>query len=126
MIDIQKQIAYWRKSAEEDWSVGQTLVSAGKIRHGLFFLHLAMEKMLKAHVCKATLNLAPRLHSLVQLAEMSKLRFSEAQMNALADLNRFNLAGRYPDMLAPGISQKEAFVRRRAARGVFQWLKNQL
>ena len=80
-MDIMKQVQYWKASALEDWQVGAGLVRAGKIRHGLFFLHLAMEKMLKAHVCKATRNLAPHLHSLVQLAEMSKLSFSEAKMN---------------------------------------------
>ena len=50
MIDIAKQIAYWRVGAEEDWVVAQKLVADESIRHGLFFAHLALEKILKAHV----------------------------------------------------------------------------
>ena len=41
-IDIEKQVAYWRAIAEEDWDVGRLLVEQGKTRHGLFFLHLAL------------------------------------------------------------------------------------
>jgi hypothetical protein len=40
MVDIGKQIGYWRSGAEEDWSVGRHLVSRGSLRHGLFFAHL--------------------------------------------------------------------------------------
>ena len=50
MVDISKQIEYWNRSAQEDWQVAQQLVESGKIRHGLFFAHLALEKVLKAHV----------------------------------------------------------------------------
>lgn len=51
MINIEKQIAHWRNGAEEDWSVAQELIERGRVRHGLFFAHLALEKMLKAHYC---------------------------------------------------------------------------
>ncbi len=54
MIDIEKQIAYWRKGASEDWHVAKQLVKSQQTRHGLFFAHLALEKLLKAHVCRHT------------------------------------------------------------------------
>ena len=73
MIDILKQIDYWRSGAEEDWSVAKKLVKEKKVRHGLFFAHLTMEKLVKAHVCKKTVDLAPRIHNLVRLAEISSL-----------------------------------------------------
>jgi len=37
MVDIQKQIAYWRNGAREDWAVAEELIGNGRIRHGLFF-----------------------------------------------------------------------------------------
>ena len=67
-----------------------------KIRHGLFIAHLALEKMLKAHVC---LELAPRIHNLVRLAEMAGLKLSETQIDLLADASEFNIEGRYSKML---------------------------
>ncbi len=43
MIDIQKQIDYWRNGAVEDYDVAKSLIDQRKIRHGLFFAHLALE-----------------------------------------------------------------------------------
>ena len=61
MIDIDKKIAFWRGSAEEDMAVARDLVHRNRTRHGLFFAHLALEKALKAHVCRVTKDIAPRL-----------------------------------------------------------------
>jgi HEPN domain-containing protein len=68
MIDIAQQVHFWRDGAQEDLTVVQELLERGRIRHGLFFMHLALEKLLKAHVCRQTHDLAPRLHNLVRLA----------------------------------------------------------
>jgi HEPN domain-containing protein len=43
----------------------------------LFFAHLALEKLLKAHVCRATRDLAPRVHALLRLAERAGLMLPE-------------------------------------------------
>lgn len=59
MIDIDKQISFWRNSAEEDLAVARDLVHRNRIRHGLFFAHLALEKALKAHVCCVTQDIHP-------------------------------------------------------------------
>lgn len=37
MIDTEKQVAYWRAGAVEDWGVAQELLESRKIRHALFF-----------------------------------------------------------------------------------------
>ena len=50
MIDVDKQIAYWRNSSLEDWEVAQELIALERSRHALFFTHLSVEKMLKAHI----------------------------------------------------------------------------
>jgi hypothetical protein len=53
-MNVAKQIDYWCTSSNEDWDVAVGLLERGKIRHGLFFLHLSLEKILKAHVLFAT------------------------------------------------------------------------
>jgi HEPN domain-containing protein len=63
MINIQKQVAYWRNGASEDWQVATELVRRKRLRHGFFFAHLALEEALKAHVCYHTKDLAPRMHN---------------------------------------------------------------
>ena len=46
-MDIIRQIEYWRLGASEDWEVAVELISSRRTRHGLFFAHLALEKLLK-------------------------------------------------------------------------------
>jgi len=122
MIDIDKQISFWRNSAEEDLAVARDLVHRNRIRHGLFFAHLALEKALKAHVCCVTQDIPPRLHNLVRLAELAELDIQPAQVDILAEMNSFNIEGRYPDALSPPPSQEEARHYMTQAEEVFQWL----
>jgi hypothetical protein len=42
MVDIAKQVTYWRDSAKEDWAVAFELVDGDRQRYGLFFAHLAL------------------------------------------------------------------------------------
>lgn len=125
-IDIDKQVAYWRASAEEDWDVGRSLVEKGKYRHGLFFLHLALEKVLKAHVCLTTKDFAPRIHSLRRLSALSGLSITEENADFLAAFERYDIAGRYPDTLSPPPTREEARSRQSTAQEVFTWLIHQL
>jgi HEPN domain-containing protein len=79
MMDVEKQVAFWRAGALEDWTVAQELVQNGRHRHGLFFAHLSLEKLLKACVVRQSGDLAPRLHNLVRLAQLTSLSLTEAQ-----------------------------------------------
>jgi HEPN domain-containing protein len=125
MFDIQKQIEYWKLSAREDWEVARNLVHDNKTRHGLFFAHLAIEKALKAHVCRSTRTLSPRIHNLVRLSELAGLDVGPERLDVLADMNQFNVEGRYPEMLqAPSLEESEEYIMR--AEEVLQWLLKQL
>ena len=44
MINIDKQVEYWRNGAIEDWQVGKELIGRDHFRHGLFFIHLALKR----------------------------------------------------------------------------------
>jgi hypothetical protein len=126
VVDIEKQVTYWRSGAEEDWLVGLDLVSQNRVRHGLIFIHMAFEKILKAHVCRRIQDIAPRLHNLIRLAEMAGIALDQHQQNILADINVFSIQGRYPDMLLPSPSPELAQEVLDQATELFQWLTNQL
>ena len=81
-------------SAEEDMAVARDLVHRNHTRHGLFFAHLGLEKALKAHVCRATKDIAPRLHNLIRLSELAELHLQPAQVDILAEMNSFNVEGK--------------------------------
>jgi HEPN domain-containing protein len=125
MIDIQKQIAHWQNGAAEDWQVALDLANLERTRHSLFFAHLALEMTLKAHICRATNNLAPRIHSLLRLAESSDLNLSEDQFAFLARFDRYQIEGRYPDALpsAPGLETTRQELEKVAE--ILEWMNKQ-
>lgn len=124
-MNREKQIQYWRIGAREDWEVARELVQAGRIRHGLFFAHLALEKLLKAHVSRHTDALAPRIHSLLRLAAQTGLQLTAEQSAFLGRFDRFQIEGRYPDVLPVELDYKTANQELTRAREVFEWLENQ-
>lgn len=126
MIDIKKQIAYWQNGSYEDWTVALELFKRQRIRHSLFFAHLALEKMLKAIVCRKTNDLAPPIHNLVRLADLGGIILNEEQRDLFADVNEFNIEGRYPEMLTPPPLEDEAHKYLKKIEEVIQWLKNLL
>jgi len=126
MVDIVKHISYWRETAQEDWDVGFKLIDAGHTRHGLFFVHLALEKLLKALVCKHTGDIAPRIHNLLRLVELTGIAVTTAQLNTLADMNAFHIEGRYPESMTPPPTAQEARAYMAAAEEVYQWLTKKL
>lgn len=123
---IDKHIAYWSNSAAEDWEVGSTLIRDNKIRHGLFLIHLALEKVLKAHFCQSQNAMAPKIHSLIRLAEKAKLDLNEEELDFLSEFDRFDIAGRYPDHLTPIPTRPDAMNKMARAGELYQWLLNQL
>ncbi len=124
MIDIAKQVEFLRAGSEEDFAVASDLIGRGKIRHGLFFLHLSLEKALKAEVCRVTRDVAPRMHSLVRLASLAEVHFPGDKVETLVELNEFNIEGRYPELLSPVPSAAEAGDYVARAEGILQWLNN--
>ena len=52
MINIQKQIDYWIRGAEDDLVTADLLIRGMRILHGLFFCHLVIEKSLKSALCE--------------------------------------------------------------------------
>ncbi|MEJ2705764.1 MAG: HEPN domain-containing protein [Sedimentisphaerales bacterium] len=106
MLNVPKQVEYWVGTAEEDFEVGSNLIKANKTRHGLFFIHLAVEKMLKACVCKNQKRTPPKIHRLLSLAKMAGIELDNEQTDLLTEINEFNLEGRYPPGFCQNARQK--------------------
>ena len=75
-----------------------------------FFVHLALEKALKAVVCRVTRDTPPEFHNLVRLSELAGLEPSRDQLDTLAQMNAFNIEGRYSDMIQPSPTSAEVRV----------------
>jgi HEPN domain-containing protein len=125
-VDVQKQVDYWKAGSQEDIEVAEMLCEQGRFRHGLFFAHLAIEKMLKAHVTRQTANVPPKIHNLSRLAEMSGLSFTPEQSLFLRDLGTYQIEGRYPETLPATMDRDTALTDIRRIKELTQWLIGQL
>ena len=101
MKDKDQHIEYWLSTAKEDLETVDYLFAGDRFVHALFFSHLALEKVLKAHWVKNNEeNTPPKSHNLIYLVEKSNLSLREAETDFLQQLNAWQIEGRYPDYLS--------------------------
>ena len=91
-------IKYWVDTANKDWIAIKKMLECRSYVHALFFMHLVLEKLLKAHWVKDNKgNHPPRTHDLVKLHSESKVQMKDVDMDFLRIMNDFQLEGRYPE-----------------------------
>ena len=91
-------IAHWLMMAERDWKSVLALHEAGQSIHALFFSHLVIEKILKAHWAKDNLESEPpRIHALEYLYNQTDLKLESHHVDLLGVINSWNLEERYQD-----------------------------
>jgi len=96
-FNLERQIEYWKNLSNSDILTAEILIEKRRFLHGLFFCHLSIEKILKAHYVKQNLNLAPKTHNLLYLLDNTKLSLNDSQMQLLGILLKYQLEGRYPE-----------------------------
>lgn len=87
----------WLKGAEDAWDTAQTLLVAKKFDHSLFFIHLSLEKIIKAVFAKNHNEYPPLIHNLAKLANISGITLTVKQKSQLTTATEFNVSGRYED-----------------------------
>jgi HEPN domain-containing protein len=117
-INVDKQVAHWRDGALSTWDK--------RIMLGLFAVHLALEKAVKAHVVRTTGKLPPKMHNLIRLSELAGLDLSVEHKKVLAEINEYNIEGRYSDVLPPPVTLEDANYYLKRAKGTLEWLVNLL
>ncbi len=100
MIDnkIVNIINYWKSGSDKDFqSVEDIANNTSSFIQALFFLHLSIEKALKAYYVFKFQTQAPFAHGLIYLAEKCELELIDNDVDTLVEINQFNLQTRYPD-----------------------------
>lgn len=98
LLNMENLVNYWRISSIDDFESAKDIFSrTHRITQALFFLHLAIEKALKALVVFRTNQHAPLTHNLLSLATKAQIDLSTDQRTFLAEVNEFNLECRYPE-----------------------------
>ena len=98
MMTKQDHINYWIEAANRDWEAIQAMYDAKTFVYALFFAHLVLEKLLKAHWVKDNENnFPPKTHNLLNISAYTSLQFSIDEEVFLAKMDQFQIEGRYPD-----------------------------
>ncbi|MCK6567556.1 MAG: DNA-binding protein [Chloroflexi bacterium] len=75
------------------------MLRTGRYLYAIFLCHLALEKMLKAHVAEATQSLPIKTHDLIYLVKTSGLELQEDHLDFIGKINTASIPTRYPDDL---------------------------
>lgn len=90
-------IEYWKTSALDAFDSSDKLFRSKKYNHSLFFVHLALEKILKALYIQIKKDSPPPIHDLIRLSEKSGLDLDEKTKLELVEISTFNVSARYDD-----------------------------
>jgi HEPN domain-containing protein len=126
---MEEDIRYWLEIAEYDLGTAEAMLGSARYIYVLFMCQQTLEKALKAHVAKATLQLPPRLHNLLRLSELAALILKEEDKKYLEKLNYYYLGSRYPEdrkTLAKEVTKQLAEEYLRKTKELFIWLKEML
>ena len=94
----QEAVRYWLEGAEEAWKTAKHLYKGKRYDHSLFFVHLTIEKVLKAVYIDGKSEAPPLVHNLSKLAKDCALALSEREIKQLDEISKFNISARYEDI----------------------------
>ena len=97
-MEMNEYMEFWMDSSDDDFQAMMHLFEKGDYLHSLFFAHLVLEKLLKAHFVKDnSVDFPPKTHNLLLLSSQTKLSPTVEHLRLLSQMNQFQLDARYPD-----------------------------
>jgi len=114
---LNKLFQFWNEESKRDFESAKAIIKEAKrYGGGLFFLHLSIEKKLKALYCRKFERHAPMTHNLLTLTENCQINLPKKLLKELATINEFNMSTRYPD-------EKQKIMKRFNQKFANQYLK---
>ncbi len=96
-METEKLLKYCYINAQRKMDTASALMRSKKYADALFFCHLAIEFMLKGKYVEIKKEMFPITHDLENLTRKINIDLSPNQKTDLAEINTFNIAGRYDD-----------------------------
>lgn len=105
------------------------MLETGRRIYVVFMCHMALEKMLKAHVTEVTQTIPAKSHDLIYLVKKSGLTVPSAHLEFIGKINNASVPTRYPDDLQRTLSEYTGPVVReywQRTEEALTWLKQEL
>ena len=102
---VRKDTSNWIALADYDIETANHMLSTGRYLYVVFLCHLALEKLLKAHVAEVTQTVPIKTHDLIYLVKKSGLDLPENHPDFIGKINTASIPTRYPDDLQRALKE---------------------
>jgi HEPN domain-containing protein len=119
----------WVALADYDIDTAQHMLRTGRYLYVVFMCHIALEKMLKAHVVEVTQSMPTKSHDLILLVKKSGLDIPGSHLEFLGKINNASIPTRYPEDLQRALDEYPKEIVRdylRQTKEIAEWLKQAL
>jgi HEPN domain-containing protein len=119
----------WIELADYDLETARHMLATGRYLYVVFMCHLALEKMLKAHVAEVTQSAPAKSHDLIYLVKTSKLDMPQDHIEFVGLINNASIPTRYPEDLQRALGNYPEPVARKyldRTEEILRWLKQAL
>jgi HEPN domain-containing protein len=102
------------------------MLATGRYLYVIFMSHLALEKILKAHVTEATQAIPTKSHDLIYLIKKAELDLPQPYLDFVGIINNASIPTRYPEDLQRALHEYPEPVAReylQRTQETLQWLK---
>lgn len=128
-INMRKDTQNWIDLAVYDLETARHMLATGRYLYVVFLCHLALEKMLKAHVTETTQTAPVKTHDLIYLVKKSTIELPDAYLDFVGKINTASVPIRYPEDLQSALRDYPEPVAReylQQTQGLIEWLKQHL
>lgn len=117
----------WILQAKEHFEDAEYMYAGHRYSMCVYCYHQSLEKVLKAVIIEHTDKLPSKIHNLDQLARETGLKFSEINLEDLAEITRHFWKARYPDFQKYMYTSKESVESTVInSRKIYLWVLHQL
>ncbi len=123
---MRKDTANWIALADYDIDTARHMLATGRYLYVVFLCHLALEKMLKAHVTEVIQTVPIKTHDLIYLVKKCELELPENNLDFIGKSNTASTPTRYPDDLQRSLKEYPESVAKDylyQTEELVQWLK---
>jgi HEPN domain-containing protein len=123
---VRKDTANWIALADYDLETARHMFATARYLYVIFLCHLALEKLLKAHVTEITRAVPIKTHDLIYLVKKCDLQLPENQLDFIGKINTASIPTRYPDDLQRSLKEYPKSVAKdylNQTMEIMQWLK---
>jgi HEPN domain-containing protein len=102
---MRKDRANWIALTDYDLETARHMLATRRYLYVVFLYHLALEKILKAHVAEVTQTLPIKTHDLIYLVKRIGLELPQASLELIGKINTASIPTRYPDDLQRSLKE---------------------